>query len=102
MTRKVDAILMTDIMQGANVGMVQRRNGVGFAIKTLLSLGIVREMTWQDFDRDRTVQASVLRSIHLAHTAGADRHEDLIRAKAGAGRKGHVVMEQFYSARNPH
>src|SRR5580658_11110072 len=80
---------MADIMHSANVGMVQRRYGVGFAIETLPGLGIVREMTWQDLDRDRAVQASVLRSIHLSHPARADGREDLIRAEASSGGKGH-------------
>jgi len=32
---------MADIMQGADVGMVQRRYGAGFAVETLLGVWIV-------------------------------------------------------------
>jgi len=60
--QEVDAILMADVMQGANVGMTQRRYGAGFAIKTLPGLGIGGEMAGQDFDCDRALEASVLRS----------------------------------------
>jgi len=46
---------MADIMQSADVGMVQRRYGPGFAVERLLGFGIVRKTTRQDFDRDRGV-----------------------------------------------
>lgn len=85
----VDAILMADIMQSANVGMVQSRYGAGFAIETLSGLGIVRQVAGQDFDRHRAVQACVLRSIHLAHAARTDRRKNLVRAETNSGGKGH-------------
>ncbi len=36
---------MPNIMQGADVGMVQRRYGPGFAVETLLGIGVIRKMT---------------------------------------------------------
>ncbi|MGC9987794.1 MAG: hypothetical protein ABSC07_04325 [Terriglobales bacterium] len=59
--------------------MVQRRDGAGFAVETLLSVGIVRKMTGQDLNGDGAIEASVLGAVYLAHTAGADRRLHFIR-----------------------
>jgi hypothetical protein len=79
--QEVDAILMADVVQGANVGMVQGRYSAGLAIETLLGVWIIRKMTRQDFYCDRAIKASVLRSIYLAHTAGAERRDDFVGAE---------------------
>ena len=89
--QEVDAILMADIMQSANVGMVQRRYGAGFVVETLPGLGIAGQMTREDFDRDGAVQASVLGAIHLAHAAGADGRKDFVRAEFCAHGKRHML-----------
>src|ERR1700736_3436994 len=67
--QEIDTILMTDIMQSADVGMVQRRDGPGFAVETLFGFDIVGKMAGEDFDRDRAVEASILRPINLSHAA---------------------------------
>ena len=47
--QEVDAILMADVVQGANVGMVQRRYSAGLAIEALLGFWIVRKMARAGF-----------------------------------------------------
>ena len=42
----------------------------------------------QDLDRDVAIQLRVARAIDLAHAAGADRHDDFVRAEASAGNWG--------------
>jgi hypothetical protein len=64
--------------------MVERRNGAGLAIETLPGVWIVRKMTRQDFDRDRAIEASVLRAVYLAHTARSERRLNFIRPEFGA------------------
>jgi hypothetical protein len=38
----MDASLMAHIVERANVGMVERRNGAGFAVEALLGLIVFR------------------------------------------------------------
>ena len=67
----VGPILATDVVQHANVRMIQRRNGAGFPLEALLGLGIVRQMNRQDFDGDGAVEARVGRAIDFSHASGA-------------------------------
>jgi len=43
----------------------------------------------QHLERHLAAQAQVLRAIHLAHAAGAERRDDLVGAQAGAGGEWH-------------
>ena len=58
-------------MQGADVGMIQRRNGARFALKALLQIGVGRKMRRQNLDGNGAVEAGVLGAIDLSHTSGA-------------------------------
>ena len=44
----------------------------------------------QDLDRDVAIQLRVARAIDLAHSACAQRREDLVDANPSAGSQGHV------------
>jgi hypothetical protein len=81
----VSAILVANIMQHTNMGMVQRGNGAGFALETLLGLRVRGKMCGQDFDGDGAVEPGIARPIHFAHAAGAQRRLNFIRAEFGAG-----------------
>jgi hypothetical protein len=48
-------------MQGADVRVIQARDGVRLAIEALTLLGITRRVRGQDFDRDCAIQACVSR-----------------------------------------
>jgi len=64
------------VVQRADVGMIQRRNAVGFALEPVgKSLG-------GNLDGDFAIQASVAGPVHLAHSARADGCKDLVRAQA--------------------
>jgi hypothetical protein len=74
--------------------MIQGRDGASFALETLTELGL------RDFDRDDAIKARVTRLVDLAHAAGADRSEDLIRAEFSTGRKRHLKdLAQFTRSR---
>jgi hypothetical protein len=51
--------------------------------------GISRIGVWEHFDGDVPIQLRVVRAIHLTHPSGADEGEDLVNAKANAGREAH-------------
>ena len=73
-----------------DVGMVQRREGLRFALEPREPFGVVRERVRQELDRDVAIQLRVARSVHLSHAAFADLRGDFVDAEAGAGSKGQV------------
>src|SRR5262249_43414778 len=80
---------MTDVIQHADVRMIQARNGLGFAFEALLTNRIGGQMRWQNLDCDRTFQPRIPRAIHLPHPACAQRREDFIRSKPCAWTERH-------------
>jgi hypothetical protein len=49
------AVLLTDIVDGADVGMVERRGGLGFALKTGEGLRVAGNIFGQKFESDEPV-----------------------------------------------
>ena len=70
-------------MQGADVGMVQRRDG------PRLALGSFAELLGGDLDGDVPSDAGIARAIDLAHAAGADLRDDFVRAEFVTSRERH-------------
>jgi hypothetical protein len=86
-----------DAVNLRDVGMVQRREQLGLALKSRQPLSVIRERIGQNFDRDFALQARIPRAIDLAHTAGADEGDDFVGAEASAGANGHFCnsLSQF-------
>ena len=80
----IGAVLMPDVVQGADVGVIQRGDGSRFTVEALLGLSVVRQVRRQDLDRDGAVQPRVARAIHFAHAPCAHRRDDLVGAKFGS------------------
>ena len=51
----VGPALVADIMERADVGMVQGRNGTSFALEAPFGLGVVRQVRRKNLDRHRTI-----------------------------------------------
>src|ERR1039458_1417884 len=85
----VHSLLMADIMQSADVRMVEGRNSTCFAVEALFGFRIVRKMCGQNFYGDGAVESSVTGAIHLTHTASAERRLNFIRTEFAARSKGH-------------
>ena len=84
-----DAILLADVVQSADVRMIELRDGACLAIETGPELWICSERLRQHFDCDRAIESRVARAIDLAHAAGAEQRDDLVRAEASAWRQRH-------------
>jgi hypothetical protein len=69
---------MTDVMQDADVWMIQTRDGLRLAFETLFADGVIREMCRKNLDSDRALEARVTPAIYLAHPASAQRFHNLI------------------------
>ena len=65
--------------------MIQGRDGLGFALKTLAELGGGR------FDRHIAIQPRIFSPVNLPHAAGPDALEDPVPAHQEVTRVGHRV-----------
>ena len=70
-----------DVVQRANVRVIQLRDGSRFALEALAERAQVL------LDCDDAIQASVAGFVDLAHAAGANGGEDLVRPESEAGRQ---------------
>ena len=55
----IGSVLVADVVEGADVGMIQAGNGFCFALESLAQFGAVREMIGQNFDGDDAIEAGV-------------------------------------------
>src|SRR5581483_5048905 len=65
------AFVLTDVVNGANVGMVQRRRGLCLAAKSSQRLWIPRYVLGQELQRNKAMQPRVFGLIHNPHSATA-------------------------------
>jgi hypothetical protein len=72
-----------------NVRMIQRCHDLRFTFEPRQPLGISGEQLRQDFDGDIAIELRVAGAVDLAHAAGPDGSEDLVRAESSAGQEGH-------------
>jgi len=63
------AVLVADVVDGADVGMVERGRGLRFALKTSQHLGIASDLVGEEFQGDEAVKASVLGFVDDSHAA---------------------------------
>ena len=89
----VRSILMADVVQHADVRMIQTGNGFGFALEALLANGIIRKLRRQDLDGDRAVEPRVSRAEDFAHATCAQRRDNFIRTKLVPGSETHDGRE---------
>ncbi len=79
---------LADVVNGADVGVVECRRGAGFLEEAALRGVIPGEIRREYFDGDTTTQACVARPVNDSHSAGAQRGFDFIGAKLGTRCKG--------------
>src|SRR5215467_1062242 len=73
-------VLLADVIEGADAGMIENGNGAGFAAKALQRLRVTDQIFGQEFQRNRAVQAGVERFVDHTHSSGAEPFGD---AKVG-------------------
>jgi hypothetical protein len=83
--QEVGTVDRADVVDGANVRMLERGHGTRFPLETCAQIGIVGDCFGKDFDRDRSVEARVAGFVDLAHPARAKGRENLIRAESSNG-----------------
>src|SRR5262249_8738477 len=79
--KEAGAIDFFQIVDRADVRMVQGCEHLGFAQEAAYSIGITREFFRQDLDRDVPLEFQVPCAIDLAHAAFSQQRGDFVRAE---------------------
>jgi hypothetical protein len=64
-------ILLADVMNGTDVGVIERGCGAGFAAKTFEYLTVPGQVFGKKLERNKAAQARVLRPVNHAHSTAA-------------------------------
>jgi hypothetical protein len=82
-----------------DVGMIERGQPLRFALESCESFRIASGKFRQNLDGDVAIQPWIVRSIDLAHPAGAERRDDLVRTDLHSGREGLELVDGSTVAR---
>ena len=75
-----------DVVDGQDVRVIQLPGGARLLLEAMHAARIGRERLGDQLDRDVAPEAWIARAVDLAHAAGAEPADDLIRTDAGTGR----------------
>src|SRR5207244_3409356 len=89
---EVRAIVLADLINMSNVRMVKRRCGLSFANEALHSVAIDGNLSGQNLQCNFTIQLSILRQIHFAHSTRANLCADFVAAEFCAGGETHLLL----------
>ncbi len=85
-------LMAGNLMDGADVGMVQGRSGPGFAAKALQRLGIVGHFVGQKLQSHEAAKHEVFGLVHHAHAPAAQLFQDaIVRDGLTDHRRDHAV-----------
>src|SRR5271154_6324290 len=87
------ALMLAKIVNGEDVGMIQRGDGLRLLLEAPQSLGIAGESSRQNLNRNVTVEPRVARPIHLAHAARSDCRYDFVRPEFCPRSKSHPCAQ---------
>ena len=69
---EIDAVLVADIVEGADIWMREPGDGAGFVVEAFAQIGFLGEALGKDFDGDVAAEASIESAVNFAHAAGAE------------------------------
>ncbi len=72
------AFVLADVVEGADVGVVEGRGGAGFALEPLGGERIGRHRLGQELQRDVAAEAEILGAVDHAHAAGTQPIDDAV------------------------
>jgi hypothetical protein len=85
----VGLTLAADVVERADVRVVEARDRARLALEAGADLGVVDEVRRKHLDRDFAAEPRIARAIDLAHAAGAERGEDFVGTEASRGGERH-------------
>ena len=74
------AVFFADVVNGADVGMVQGGSGAGFAAEAFEGLRVAGEVVRKEFEGDMTAEANILRLVDNSHPSAAEFFQDAVMA----------------------
>src|SRR6478672_10392509 len=69
-----------DVVNRADVRMVEGRRGLRFPLQTLESDRVANELIWKEFQRNETAQLEILRLVNRRHATAAKHFENAVMA----------------------
>ncbi len=87
-----EAALDADVEDRDDVGMVEGGRGPGLLLESAQAVDVVGYLGRQHLDRDLAIEALVVGAVDLAHAAGPEWRDDLVRAEARAWGQRHCVI----------
>jgi hypothetical protein len=72
------AFLFANVMDGADVGMIESRGGLSFTLEAGEGVRIPSNIRREEFQGDEAVEANVFRFVNYAHTATAEFFKDTV------------------------
>ena len=72
------AVLFTDVVDGADVRVIQSGGGFGFATEALEGLGVAGQVIWEKFEGDEAVETSLFGLVDNTHATAAEPFEDAV------------------------
>ena len=72
------SVLLADVVDRADVRMVERRCGPGFTLKAAQGLGIARQIAGDELERHGTMQPRIFGFVDHAHPAAAELLDDAV------------------------
>jgi hypothetical protein len=70
--------MLADFVNGADVGMIQRRRGPRLASETLQSLLVLGQLIGQELEGDEAPQFRIFGLVNHAHPAAAQLFDDAV------------------------
>ena len=78
MAMKVLSVLVVDLVDGADVGMVQGRSSLGFALEAVQSLRILGQFIRQELEGDKAAEFYIFGLVDDAHPATAEFFDNAV------------------------
>ena len=88
-------ILFADIVDGKEVGMIERGDGASLLLETAEAVGVAGEGFGEHFERDLAAKAGVAGAVDFAHAAGTQRRNDLVWSQMGSRREWHGMGTNY-------
>ena len=81
--------MASDVVQDADIGMIQRRHRPGLVLEALPDIVTFGNVIRQDFDSNGAVKPRIPGLVYLAHPARPDGGEDFVGSELVAGSQRH-------------
>jgi hypothetical protein len=85
-------------VDGGDVGVVQRREKMGFALEPREAFGNRGQLFREEFDRDFAMELGVPGAVNVPHPARAQRGQDFVSSESAPGSERHQLPSLATSA----